>query len=68
MLGDSLIIYCNADRVILLYDEDNHKQKPELRKEEAKVVGVGCGDGLGQWLSEFKKERPVYKRDMRIRC
>ena len=38
----------------------NHKH-PELHKEEAKAIGVEFGDGLGQWLNEFKQEDTYIK-------
>jgi len=54
-LDDSQVIYCDTDSVIFLYDEDNPKHKhPESHASEAHALGIEFGNGLGQWLSDFK--------------
>ena len=54
-LDESQVIYCDTDSVIFLYDEDNPNHKhPELNSSEARDLGIEFGNGLGQWLSDFK--------------
>ena len=49
-LDDSQVIYCDADSIIFLYDEDNPRHKhPMLNSEGASELSIEFGGGLGRW-------------------